>query len=227
MYWSPLGISINCQNNVLRKEYVDFITIDGAEGGTGAAPAEFTDHLGSPLKDAIVFVDNALVGSNLREKVKIGVSGKIVSAFDIAHMCSLGADWINMARPFMFSIGCIQCRSCHTGECPTGIATMDPMRYRAIDIDDRSERAFNFHKNTLFIFKELLESVGVKHPSELNRRHIVRRLSESEIRLADQIYPKAEKGELTKKGKLNIEDPRLNVYWNKVSSKSFNYIQKN
>ena len=211
----------------LRKEYVDFITIDGAEGGTGAAPAEFTDHLGSPLKDAIVFVDNALVGSNLRERVKIGVSGKIVSAFDIAHMCSLGADWINMARPFMFSIGCIQCRSCHTGECPTGIATMDPMRYRAIDIDDRSQRAFNFHKNTLFVFKELLESVGVEHPSELNRRHIVRRLSESEIRLADQIYPKAEKGELTKKGKLNIEDPRLNVYWNKVSSKSFNYIQKN
>ena len=87
--------------------------------------------------------------------------------------------------------------------------------------------SFNFHKNTLFVFKELLESVGVEHPSELNRRHIVRRLSESEIRLADQIYPKAEKGELTKKGKLNIEDPRLNVYWNKVSSKSFNYIQKN
>ena len=212
---------------VLRKAYIDFITIDGAEGGTGAAPAEFTDHLGSPLKDAIIFVDNALIGANLRERVKIGVSGKIVSAFDMAHMCSLGADWVNMARPFMFSIGCIQCRSCHTGECPTGIATMDPMRYRAIDIEDRSQRAFNFHKNTLFVFKELLESVGVKHPSELNRRHIVRRLSESEIRLADQIYPKAEKGELMKKGKLNIEDPRLNVYWNKVSSNSFNYLQKN
>ena len=206
------------------KKYLDFITIDGAEGGTGAAPAEFTDHLGSPLKDAIIFVDNALIGSNLRERVKIGVSGKIVSAFDIAHMCSLGADWVNMARPFMFAIGCIQCRSCHTGECPTGIATMDPMRFRAIDIDDRSERAYNFHKNTLFVFKELLESVGVNHPSELNRRHVVRRLSESEIRLADQIYPKVEKGELMKKGKLNVADPRLNVYWNKVSKDSFNYI---
>ena len=139
-------------------------------------------------------------------------------------MCALGADWVNMARPFMFSIGCIQCRSCHTGECPTGIATMDPMRYRAIDIDDRSNRAFNFHKNTLFVLKELLESVGVNHPTELNRRHIVRRLSESEIRLADQIYPKAEKGELLKKGKKIIADPRIEVYWNKVNSKSFNYI---
>ncbi len=208
---------------VLKKKYIDFITIDGAEGGTGAAPAEFTDHLGSPLKDAIIFVDNALIGSNLRERVKIGVSGKIVSAFDIAHMCSLGADWVNMARPFMFAIGCIQCRSCHTGECPTGIATMDPMRYRAIDIEDRSERASNFHKNTLFVFKELLESVGVNHPSELSRRHIVRRLSESEIRLADQIYPKVENGELMKKGKLNIADPRLNVYWNKVTANSFNF----
>ena len=209
---------------VNEKKYIDFITVDGAEGGTGAAPAEFTDHLGCPLKDALIFVDNALIGANLRDKVKIGASGKIVSAFDIAHMCALGADWVNMARPFMFSIGCIQCRSCHTGECPTGIATMDPMRYRAIDIDDRSNRAFNFHKNTLFVLKELLESVGVNHPTELNRRHIVRRLSESEIRLADQIYPKAEKGELLKKGKKIIADPRIDVYWNKVNSKSFNYI---
>ena len=100
---------------------------------------------------------------------------------------------------------------------------MDPMRYRAIDIEDRSERAFNFHKNTLFVFKELLESVGVNHPAELNRRHIVRRLSESEIRLADQIYPKVEKGELIKKGKISVADPRLDVYWNKVTPNNFNY----
>ena len=160
-------------------------------------------HIGCPLKDAIVFVDNALVGANLRERIKIGASGKIVSAFDIAHICALGADWVNMARPFMFSIGCIQCRSCHTGECPTGIATMDPMRYRAIDIQDRSKRASNFHKNTIFVLKELLESVGVMHTKDLNRRHIVRRLSESEIRLADQIYPKAFKGEFKKRKKNN------------------------
>ena len=209
---------------IAQKKILDFVTVDGSEGGTGAAPVEFTDHIGCPLKDAVVFVENALIGANLRNKVKIGVSGKVVSAFDIAHVCALGADWVNMARPFMFSIGCIQCRSCHTGECPTGIATMDPMRYRAIDIEDRSKRAFNFHKNTLFVLKELLEAVGVNDPYELNRRHVVRRLSESEIRLADQIYPKALKGELLKKGKKTIADPRLNVYWDKVSPKSFNFI---
>ncbi len=209
---------------VSQKRYVDFITVDGAEGGTGAAPVEFTDHLGCPLKDALVFVENALVGSNLRERIKIGASGKVISAFDIAHVCALGADWVNMARPFMFSIGCVQCRSCHTGECPTGIATMDPMRYRAIDIEDRSTRAYNFHKNTLFVLKELLESVGVNHPKALNRRHIVRRLSESEIRLADQIYPQANKGELLKKTRKEIADPRLQVYWDKVTSRSFDYI---
>ena len=109
-----------------------------------------------------MFVDNALVGANLRDRVKIGASGKVVSAFDIAHTCALGADWVNMARPFMFSIGCINV-GLVTGECPTGIATMDPMRYRAIDIEDRSERAYNFHKNTIFVLKKLLESVGVKH----------------------------------------------------------------
>ena len=205
---------------VSQKRIIDFVTVDGSEGGTGATPAEFTDHIGCPLKDAIVFVDNALVGANLRNDVKIGVSGKIVSAFDIAHVCALGADWVNMARPFMFSIGCIQCRSCHTGECPTGIATMDPMRYRAIDIEDRSKELLIFTRILCLFLKELLEAVGVNHPEELNRRHIVRRLSESDIRLADQIYPKAFKGELINKGKKEVADPRLNVYWNKVTPKA-------
>ena len=203
------------------KKYIDFITVDGAEGGTGAAPVEFTDHLGCPLKDAVVFVENALIGANLRDRVKVGASGKIVSAFDIAHICALGADWVNMARPFMFSIGCIQCRSCHTGECPTGIATMDPMRYRAIDIEDRSNRAANFHKNTISVLKEFLEAAGVRHTHELNRRHVVRRLSESEIKLADQIYPRVEKGELIKGKK--TADPRLASYWGRVSHNSFQF----
>ncbi len=205
------------------KVYIDFITVDGAEGGTGAAPVEFSDHLGCPLLDAVVFVENTLIGANLREKIKIGASGKIVSGFDIAHICALGADWVNMARPFMFSIGCIQCRSCHTGECPTGIATMDPLRYRAIDIKDRSIRASNFHKNTLKVLKEFLEAAGVKHTHELNRRHIVRRLSESEIKLADQVYPNAQKGELLKDKVKFIKDPRLKSYWARVDKNSFNF----
>jgi glutamate synthase domain-containing protein 2 len=198
---------------------VDFITVDGAEGGTGAAPVEFTDHIGSPLSDGVVFVDNALIGAGLREKVKIAASGKVVTAYDIIRLCALGADWVNMARPFMFSIGCIQARDCASSNCPTGVATMNPNRYRVIDVKQRAQRVANFHKNTLYAVAEMLESTGLPHPSELTRRYIVRRLSASQIRLEDQIYPKVEKGALLRKGK--VEDPRLEVYWPRVTGKSF------
>ena len=199
--------------------YLDFITVDGSEGGTGAAPVEFTEHLGSPLRDAVVFVDNALIGAGLRDRVKVAASGKIVSAYDIVRICAIGADWCNMARPFMFSIGCIQARDCASGHCPTGIATMDAKRYRVIDIKDRAERVFNFQKNTKFALKELLEAAGLKHPSELNRRHIVRRLSASQIKLADQIYPKVGNGALIR-GEC-VEDVRLTTYWDRVDQSSF------
>ena len=199
--------------------YLDFVTVDGSEGGTGAAPAEFTDHLGSPLRDAIVFVDNTLRGAGLRNRIKVAGSGKIVSAYDIARVCALGADWCNMARPFMFSLGCIQARDCSSGHCPTGIATMDPSRYRAISISDRSDRVFNFQKNTREALKELLEATGLHHPSELTRRHIVRRLSASKIKLAEQIYPNVEDSALLNNGL--IRDPRLSTYWDKMDKSSF------
>ena len=198
---------------------IDFITVDGAEGGTGAAPVEFSDHIGSPLSDGVVFVDNTLIGAGLREKVKIGASGKVVSAYDIVRLCSLGADWINMARPFMFALGCIQARDCSSGECPTGIATMNPGRYRVIDIDNRAKRVSSFHKNTIDAVGEMLESTGISHPVNLTRRHIVRRLSSSQIRLEDQIYPKVERCALINGEE--VEDPRLKVYWNRVSGDSF------
>ena len=198
---------------------LDFITVDGSEGGTGAAPVEFTDHLGSPLRDAVVFVDNALKGAGLRDRVKVAASGKIVSGYDIVRMCALGADWCNMARPFMFSLGCIQARDCSSGRCPTGVATMDEKRYRAIDIESRADRVRNFQKNTRFAVKELLEASGLMHPRELNRRHIVRRLSESQIKLADQIYPKVDDGALIRGEK--VEDPRLASYWHRVGGSSF------
>ena len=198
---------------------LDFITVDGSEGGTGAAPVEFTDHLGSPLRDAVVFVDNALIGAGMRDRVKVAASGKIVSAYDIVRVCAIGADWCNMARPFMFSIGCIQARDCASGHCPTGVATMDPKRYRVIDVEDRADRVYNFQKNTRFALKELLEAAGLTHPSELNRRHIVRRLSASQIKLADQIYPKVESGALLR-GE-NVEDVRLSSYWDRVDQSSF------
>ena len=198
---------------------LDFITVDGSEGGTGAAPVEFTDHLGSPLRDAIVFVDNALIGAGLRDRVKIAASGKIVSAYDIVRVCAIGADWCNMARPFMFSIGCIQARDCASCHCPTGIATMDPKRFRVIDVKDRAERVYNFQKNTRFALKELLEAAGLEHTNQLNRRHIVRRLSASQIKLADQIYPKVDFGALLNGNK--VEDARLSSYWERVDQSSF------
>ena len=202
--------------------FVDFVTVDGSEGGTGAAPAEFTDHLGSPLRDAVVFVDNTLRGAGLRGRVRIAASGKIVSAYDIGRVCALGADWCNMARPFMFSLGCIQARDCSSGHCPTGIATMDPSRYRTVSVIDRSDRVFNFQKNTREALKELLEAAGLQHPRELTRRHIVRRLSASKIKLAEQIYPNVEDSALITNG--FVRDPRLSSYWDKMDKSSFSPI---
>ena len=158
---------------------LDFITVDGAEGGTGAAPVEFTDHLGCPLRDALVYVDNTLKGAGLRKRVKIAASGKIVSAYDVVRHIALGADWCNMARPFMFALGCIQARDCASGNCPTGLATMNPQRYRVVDIEKRAKRVANFQQHTVESVAEMLEAAGLNNPQELSRRHIVRRLSAS------------------------------------------------
>jgi glutamate synthase domain-containing protein 2 len=177
------------------------------------------DHVGSPLIDGLVFVDNCLKGAGLRERVKIGASGKIVSAYDIVRTCALGADWCNLARPFMFALGCIQARDCSSGHCPTGITTMDPKRYRVLDVKTKAHRVANLHNNTLHAVAEMLGSAGLSHTGELTRRHIVRRVSVSEIKLADQIYPKVAKNALIE-GK-SVEDPRLQVYWNRVNADSF------
>ena len=198
---------------------LDFITVDGAEGGTGAAPVEFSDHIGSPLRDALVFVDNCLRGAGLRDRVKIAASAKIISAYDIVRHCALGADWCNMARPFMFALGCIQARDCASSRCPSGVATMDPKRYRVLDVENRARRVFNFHQNSINAVAEMLEAAGLTHPSQLNRRHIVRRLSASKILLADQIYPRVEINALID-GK-PVDDPRLASYWHRVSGDSF------
>ena len=197
----------------------DFVTVDGSEGGTGAAPVEFTDHLGCPLRDAIIYVDNTLKGAGVRQHVKIAASGKIVSAYDMVRHLALGADWCNMARPFMMSLGCIQARDCASGECPTGLATMDPKRFRVVDVEHRAKRVANFQANTVLAVGEMLEASGLNAPNELTRRHIVRRLSASKILLADQIYPKLEDGALIRGEK--VDDPRLAVYWDLVTPDSF------
>ena len=163
--------------------YPDFIVVDGAEGGTGAAPVEFMDNVGMPLLDGFLLVHNTLVGAGVRDKIKIGVSGKIISAFDIARMLALGADWCNSARGFMFAVGCIQSRACHTNKCPTGVATQDPYRQRALHIPDKAQRVYNFHKNTLKSLAAIVGAVGLHHPKDLQAYHIARRLENGQIKL--------------------------------------------
>ncbi|MDH1054455.1 FMN-binding glutamate synthase family protein [Aquipseudomonas alcaligenes] len=174
----------------------DFIVIDGKEGGTGAAPLEFTDHIGVPLREGLLFVHNTLVGCGLREHIRLGASGKIVSAFDIASVMALGADWANSARGFMFAIGCIQSQSCHTNKCPTGVATQDPLRQRALVVPDKAERVHNFHRNTLKALAEMIAAAGLSHPAQIEARHLVRRMSASEIKLYSQLHVFLKPGEL-------------------------------
>ncbi|MGI9339438.1 MAG: FMN-binding glutamate synthase family protein [Psychrobacter sp.] len=176
--------------------YPDFIVIDGAEGGTGAAPFEFMDSVGMPLIDGFLFVHNTLVGAGIREKIKLGVSGKIVSGFDIARMLALGADWCNSARGFMFAVGCIQSRSCHTNTCPVGVATQDPYRQKALDVPSKAERVASFHKNTLKSLSSIVGAVGLEHPSQLQPYHIARRLDDGQIKLLSKFFYFADEGAL-------------------------------
>ena len=174
----------------------DFIVVDGKEGGTGAAPVEFTDHMGVPLREGLLFVHNTLVGLNLRDKIRLGASGKIVSAFDIASVLAIGADWCNSARGFMFAIGCIQSQSCHTNKCPTGVATQDPLRQRALVVPDKAARVHSFHRNTLKALAEMLAAAGLTHPSQLQAQHLVRRMSATEVKLFSQLHVFLKPGEL-------------------------------
>ena len=151
----------------------DFVVVDGAEGGTGAAPIEFADHVGMPLRDGLRLVHNSLVGAGLRERIKIGASGKVISAFDIARCLALGADWCNSARGFMFALGCIQSRSCHTDHCPTGVATQDPVRQRAIVVTDKAERVYYFHANTMHALADLLGAAGLQSPDDMSPNHLM------------------------------------------------------
>ena len=198
--------------------YPDFIVVDGAEGGTGAAPVEFMDNVGMPLLDGFLLVHNTLVGAGVRDKIKIGVSGKIISAFDIAHMLALGADWCNSARGFMFAVGCIQSRACHTNKCPTGVATQDPYRQRALHIPDKAQRVYNFHKNTLKSLAAIVGAVGLHHPKDLQAYHIARRLENGQIKLLSKFYYFTEPGVLLN---LSARSDIFNQMWVMANPDSF------
>ena len=174
----------------------DFIVVDGAEGGTGAAPVEFTDHVGTPVQEGLLLVHNTLVGVNLRERICVGAAGKVTSAFDIARLMALGADWCNAARGFMMALGCVQAQTCHTGHCPTGVTTQDPLRARALVPADKAERVRNFHHSTLHALQELVQAAGLNHPGQISAEHIMRRISDTEVRPLSQLIAHLEPGAL-------------------------------
>ncbi|SHL06028.1 Glutamate synthase domain-containing protein 2 [Roseovarius marisflavi] len=182
----------------------DFIVVDGTEGGTGAAPLEFANHIGMPMVEGLTFVHNTLRGAGLRDQVKIGAAGKIVSAFDIARALALGADWCNSARGYMFAIGCIQAQACHTNHCPVGVATQDPLRQRALDPVGKSKRVANFHRNTLAALGEMTGAAGLSNPGEFLPRHLMIRQSDAQMVTGDEAYSILPVGFLLKDGK---EDP--------------------
>ncbi|NHC61136.1 FMN-binding glutamate synthase family protein [Paenalcaligenes suwonensis] len=196
----------------------DFIVVDGAEGGTGAAPVEFIDHVGTPLRESLRLVHNTLVGIGLRERIRIGASGKIISAFDMARIMALGADWCNSARGFMFAIGCIQALTCHTGRCPVGVTTQDPRRQEALVVSDKSRRAANYHNNTLKALADLLKAAGLHHPNELRPHHIAKRIPNGEIRVLSAMFPDLEKGELLEE---KYRQTIFRVGWPMAQAESF------
>jgi glutamate synthase domain-containing protein 2 len=167
----------------------DFITVDGGEGGTGAAPTEMTNSVGTPLRDALIFVNRALIGIGLRDKVRVIASGKVFSAFHLLRAVALGADTVNSARGMMFSLGCIQSRSCNTDRCPTGIATQNPSRNNALNVDRKSERVTNFHREMITNLVELLALCGLDELEELDPRHINHRFKGTIIKNYDELYP--------------------------------------
>jgi len=195
----------------------DFIVVDGKEGGTGAAPQEFIDHLGMPMRDGLSFVHNALVGIGVRERVHVAAAGKIVTGFDIARAFALGADWCNAARGFMFAIGCIQSQSCHTDRCPVGVATQDPSRQRALVVPDKATRVANFHKATIHSLAEVVAATGLEHPSDFRPQHVSRRVSPSQIKTFAELYPALQPGELI----AGTDDARFKGAWAAARAETF------
>jgi glutamate synthase domain-containing protein 2 len=212
--WEFLAV---CKAMLQTGIYPDFIVVDGKEGGTGAAPLEFIDHLGMPMREGLSFVHNALIGINARDRIKLGASGKIVSAFDIARAMALGADWCNAARGFMFALGCIQSQSCHTDRCPVGVTTQDPSRQRALVVGDKWVRVKNFHAATLQALSELAAAAGLDHPNEFMPAHFSRRVSPREVLSFDALYPTLQPGELLD----GTDDPRFHDAWKMASAGSF------
>ena len=206
-----------CKAMVETELYPDFIVIDGAEGGTGAGPEEFLDHMGVPLTEGLAFAHNALVGSGVREHIKLAASAKIATAFGIASRMAMGADWCNAARAYMFAVGCIQAETCHTNTCPVGVATQNKRLYRGLVVTDKAERVYHFHKNTLGALAQVVAAAGLEHPSELTPDHICRRVSPTDVRAYSKIFEYLQSGELLENG----GNEQWKDHWSQARSDSF------
>ena len=167
----------------------DFIVVDGKEGGTGAAPMEFANHVGMPLVEGLCFVHNSLRGAGLRDRIKVGASGKLIHAFDVARAMAIGADWANSARGFMFAVGCIQAQACHTNKCPVGVATQDRLRQRALHVPTKAERVTRFHDNTMKALADLAGAAGLTSPCDFLPRHFMQREADGTMRTGDEVWP--------------------------------------
>ncbi len=196
---------------------LDFIVVDGAEGGTGAAPLELSNHVGMPLVEGLVVVHNALVGTGLRDKIRLGASGKVYSAAGLAENFAIGADWCNAARAFMFSIGCIQAQRCHLGTCPSGVATQDPGRQRGLVVDEKAEDAARFHRRTILALADIVRATGLDHPGEFRPHHLFHRKSQTEARQFDSIYPYIKANALLD----DADNTIFADYWHAADSDSF------
>jgi glutamate synthase domain-containing protein 2 len=166
----------------------DFVVVDGSEGGTGAAPAEFADTIGTPLTEGLITVHNALVGTGLRDRVRIGASGKVATGSDIVRRLLQGADYTNAARAMMFAVGCVQAGRCHTNTCPAGVTTQDPRRFRALDVADKAERVRRYQRATVHSASRIMAAMGVRDPGELTPHRLLRRVGPTTVRSYAELY---------------------------------------
>ncbi len=195
----------------------DFITVDGAEGGTGAAPVEFSNRLGKPCHEGLYFVHNCLIGCNLRDRIRLIGSAKTATGFHLLVKIALGADIVNAGRTMMMALGCIQSQSCNTNHCPTGIATQDPARGSALDVEQKSARVRNFQEATLESFFHLVGAMGLDDPGELTARHLQRRIDDETTKHYDEIYCPLQPGELLS----DTIHPNYAEEWDRASAERF------
>ncbi|GGZ05086.1 FMN-binding glutamate synthase family protein [Novosphingobium colocasiae] len=198
----------------------DFIVVDGAEGGTGAAPQELTDNVGMPLREGLILMRNALVGTGLKDRVRLGASGRIHSGAGMARAFALGADWCNAARAFMFSLGCVQSMKCHTGDCPTGVATQVGWRQKGLVVDDKAERVARFQKETLKALREIVVAMGYDSPWDLTQHDIYQRIDSARAGAIDEVYRFLKPGEL-------LQAPEQTQYarsWRVSSAETFRRV---